>query len=52
MRKLLANIAGIFSPPRYPPRYDPVWICRVISADSSYFSADILRRAKGSDHAC
>lgn len=52
MRKLLANIAGMFSPPRYPPRYDPVLICPVISADSSYFSADILRRAERCDNAC
>lgn len=45
MRKLLRSIVGVFAAPRYPPAYEPVHMCAVLSADRNYFSADILRRA-------
>lgn len=49
LRRLLA---AVFGPPRYPPAYEPVHGCRVLSASATYWSDDVMRRAaQGDSHA-
>jgi hypothetical protein len=46
MRKLLAGIRDLFSPPRYPPAYVPVRCHTVLSNDRRHYMTDILQRAE------